>query len=635
MQVFRELASFHPPDRVIQARLLLDGRHVLYEVGGQNRGLWLGDIADPNNPRNLKGHDTKWLHLALASNGRLAVTARDDNTLWSWDLATEQSRLLRTRERAVLTSLAFSPDDRRVVYGCGGTIQFCDVATGDKDNANRKLREQVGPAIGRVAFCPDGRRIVAAHADRAIRVWDVKTGRAIWRMDHPADVTDFAIFPDGHRALTANCDGTVRVWDMDSGQEFQRIVGYFNDNGGKVAVSPDGRRALFGASEKARLWDLETGEVISETDGLKGVSCVGFSPDGLRAVAGATDKTVRVWALPPGRRPHEMPPLLEVSRLASDRYVQTVAISPDGQRILSGHDDNRTVELWERGSGHPPRLLPGHGIRVFSVAFSPNGRLALTGDQDGIVRMWDTESGELRRVLGKHAGSVFNVAFSPDGKRAYSSGGGDELRDGPDSAIRVWDVGAGVQRCRLEGHTGRVFGLAVAPDGSRVLTGGDTTLILWDARSCKEIRRWQGHSKLIRSVAFLPDSRRAVSSSEDLTIRLWDVDTGKEIRRFGEDRTESYWLAVSPSGRSMLSSHKGKGGLRLWNLATGELVQKLRWDANGGWEEEPRKGVFSRDGSYAVWGGGDKSIRIYRLTESRSTDRPAAVPATAATAIAG
>jgi hypothetical protein len=79
----------------------------------------------------------------------------------------------------------------------------------------------------------------------------------------------------------------------------------------------------------------------------------------------------------------------------------------------------------------------------------------------------------------------------------------------------------------------------------------------------------------------------------------------------------------------MLSSHQEKRELRLWNVETGELLQKLRWAAHEGWEQHPKRGMFSPDGSCAVWGGGDSSIRVYRLTEpdqqpDRATTSPSA-----------
>jgi WD40 repeat protein len=150
-------------------------------------------------------------------------------------------------------------------------------------------------------------------------------------------------------------------------------------------------------------------------------------------------------------------------------------------------------------------------------------------------------------------------------------------------------------------------------------------LILWDAQTFREIRRIAGHTGLIRSVAFLPDSRRAVSSSRDGTIRLWDVENGREVRQFGDHLTDSLWVAVSPNGRSLLSSHADAQELRLWDVDNGKLTWKIHWPAVGQGLHMPTRGSFSPDGVHAVWGTGDGVVRIFRLAhagESLPTTAP-------------
>ena len=236
----------------------------------------------------------------------------------------------------------------------------------------------------------------------------------------------------------------------------------------------------------------------------------------------------------------------------SDSTAVIATFSPDGLRVLTGHDDGQ-MRLWDRESGRVIRRLPGRVDR--GVAFSPDGHRALTADQDKLVRLWDLESGKLVREFQGHSGWVFNVAFSPDGRLAYStSGGTDHWHDGADPAVRVWEVETGREVRKLEAHTGRVMGLSVSPDGHRVLTGGDPGLILWDADTGKELRRFRGHFSLITNSILLPDGHRAVSCSHDRTIRLWDLDTGQEIDRLVGHPREVTWLAVSPDGRRLLSS---------------------------------------------------------------------------------
>src|SRR5262249_11570674 len=111
-------------------------------------------------------------------------------------------------------------------------------------------------------------------------------------------------------------------------------------------------------------------------------------------------------------------------------------------------------------------------------------------------------------------------AFSPDSRRL--------LAGGDDSCLRLYDVATGVEVHRFAGGWVGTF----SPDGGRILSGGDKTLRLWDAATARELRQFKGHTENVAFVAFSPDGRQVLSSSDDRTIRLWDVQTGEEVRRF-------------------------------------------------------------------------------------------------------
>ncbi len=99
---------------------------------------------------------------------------------------------------------------------------------------------------------------------------------------------------------------------------------------------------------------------------------------------------------------------------------------------LASGDWDKTIKLWDVGSGQLLRTLTGHTNHVDSVAFSPDGRTLASGSTDNTIKLWDVVSGQLLRTLTGHTNFVESVAFSPDG-RTLASGAYD-------NAIELWDV---------------------------------------------------------------------------------------------------------------------------------------------------------------------------------------------------
>jgi WD40 repeat protein len=71
-------------------------------------------------------------------------------------------------------------------------------------------------------------------------------------------------------------------------------------------------------------------------------------------------------------------------------YVNSVAYSPDGSKIISSSNDD-TVKIWDANTGQCLKTLEGHIETVNSVAFSPDGTKIISGSDDKTVKIWGEE----------------------------------------------------------------------------------------------------------------------------------------------------------------------------------------------------------------------------------------------------
>jgi WD40 repeat protein/mono/diheme cytochrome c family protein len=288
-------------------------------------------------------------------------------------------------------------------------------------------------------------------------------------------------------------------------------------------------------------------------------------------------------------------------------HALAVAFSPDGRRALSGGEDH-TARLWDVATGREVRRLEGHTGEVLAVALSPDGQRALTAGSDRTVRLWDLSSGRERRRLEGHTDRVTSVAFAPDGRRALSGSW--------DQTLILWDLDAGQELLRLGGHSGYVTSVAFSPDGKRALSGGhDQTVRLWDLVAGREIRRLEGSTREVYCVAFSPDGHFALSGGNDHVVRLWDLDRGAEVRRFEGHTGAVVRVGFTPEGRRVLSAEsRYQGGgpvLSVWDRDSARLLHRYGGRSTSLWSV-----AFAPDGRRTLSASSDNSLRLWDLSEN-------------------
>ncbi|MHB8627515.1 MAG: nSTAND1 domain-containing NTPase [Aggregatilineales bacterium] len=524
----------------------------------------------------------------------------------------------------VLRSVAFSPDGRTILSSANDkAVILWDAATGTE------IRRFQGHSdiSGTVAYSPDGQTVIAGSDDKTLILWDIHTGQVLRRFEgHSAAIDHVTFSPDGRMAISGGNDKTLILWDVQSGQSIRQFVGH-SETIGAVVFSPDGRTVIStGSDNQIIVWDVQTGQIVRhiELDSSPGFGDLAISPDGRMVLVGETTNALAVlFDVATGQ---------EIRRFYGQRGgIYGVAFSPDGRTALSVGFEGAVI-VWDVATGQAIYHLQGHENGIDCVAVSPDGRHAVSGSFDHTLRLWDLNYGQVIRTFKGTQSWVDSVAFSPDGRTAMSG-----AQDG--SAI-LWDVQSGQELRRFQDDVpGQgIFNLSFSPDGRTVAlpTGNFAStapgeVILWNVQTGQEIRRFKGHQAGVDGAYFSPDGRSVLSCSLDGVMILWDPSTGQEIRRLrgyaidpaGAAPQSGHVAAFSPDGKAILTG-RGLGTVILWDVATGQEIRHFV-----GHTGIVSSVSFSSDGRTAITGAWDNTAIVWDVAtgtiRQHFTDHNAAV----------
>ena len=302
------------------------------------------------------------------------------------------------------------------------------------------------------------------------------------------------------------------------------------------------------------------------TQTLGSVQSVAVSPDGNRLAAGNLTGQIHLWRVANGQ------PL--VTCRGHTNLVSALAFSPSGQ-VLASSGFDQTIKLWDVETGECLKTFQGHTKLLWCIAFSPDGQIIASGSDDQTLKLWDVRNGRCLNTLSGHIKGIRSVAFSPDGQTVASGS--------IDQTAKLWDVRNGQCLTTLSGHTGWIRSVTFSPDSPILASGGDDrTLKLWNTHTGQCLNTLQGHTDTIWSVTFNADGQLLASSSDDRTIRLWDADTGQSLNTL-QGHTHWIWsIAFSPDGQ-WLASGSFDQTVRLWDVDTGQCLNTLQGYANNVW----------------------------------------------------
>jgi len=206
----------------------------------------------------------------------------------------------------------------------------------------------------------------------------------------------------------------------------------------------------------------------------------------------------------------------ELPYLKQESMVLSFVYSPDGKSAAAGLQ-NGNIVVYSTSTWETLCTLQGHSKSVNNIMYSFDSNQIASGSSDGTVRLWKLQSGTCSHVLNGHERGVTSVAYSPRGDQVASASG--------DTTVKLWDVKTGECRQICIGHNGHVSAVIFSPNGRRIASINNHTLRLWDTKTKRCLHVLRGRNQTITSIAYSPQGDQVASSSRD-TVRLRNASTG-------------------------------------------------------------------------------------------------------------
>ena len=246
--------------------------------------------------------------------------------------------------------------------------------------------------------------------------------------------------------------------------------------------------------------------------------------------------------------------------------MSAVAFSPDGRTLATcSWSGDHKVRLWDARTGRERHALAGHEAGCNCVAFSPDGKHLVSGDDyynrggryEGRLCIWDTEAGKLVREIRETHGAIQRVLFTPDGLHVLAAADG----------VHVYDADTG----RLVGEPlqakSRVWGLALSADGRLLATAdGRGPVRLWELATRREIPLTVPDGNGY-NVDLTPDGRTLVTGGPKGDVVLFHWPSGETVGRLSGDADIGSRVVFSADGRRLATPADPESSVLVWDVA--------------------------------------------------------------------
>lgn len=341
----------------------------------------------------LRGHDSEVFICAWNPNQDLLASGSGDSTARIWNLNEDNGSTSTTPPQQLVLRHCIKdgnhevPSNKDVTsldWNCDGTL----LATGSYDGIarlwgtegtlERTLGQHKGPIFA-LKWNKKGNYILSAGVDKTTIIWDAVTGKAKQQFPfHQAPALDVD-WQNNTCFASCSTDKSIHVCRLGHDRPVKTFDGHSNE-----------------------------------------VNAIKWDPSGTLLASCSDDMTLKVWSMK-----HDV---FVQDLHAHSKEIYTIKWSPGGpgsnnpnqNLMLASASFDSTVRLWELEKGTCLHTLTKHYEPVYSVAFSPDGKLLASGSFDKCVHIWSTQTGQLVHSY-EGTGGIFEVCWNSAGNKVGAS----------------------------------------------------------------------------------------------------------------------------------------------------------------------------------------------------------------------
>jgi WD40 repeat protein/tRNA A-37 threonylcarbamoyl transferase component Bud32 len=452
---------------------------------------------------------------------------------------------------------AVDPSGRRVAVSSERApgMRVLDLGTGAVVREFRHEPNAVDMYCHGVAWDPAGRLLAVGGCDHRVYLWDAETGARIRTLDrHFWEINAVVFNRSGERLVSSAFDRTNRLWDVNTGRELFKVQARFVNFAGddRLALMPDGKHVQVGTTTPGPV--CRVFYVGGGAANLSEFLCGG-------SILAAADRDVRLWDVETGRElgklPSNRPTFLRADQLG--RLITYDADAVRRWRVRRGVDGTVAADA--------PEVLWKPDMPLADDLFAwlgPAGNTLVLSEGQRRVRLVALDSPEQSATIDPDFPGARFVTGSPDGR--WVAAGVVEGTGG----LRVYDARS--HRIVNEWRAGIVNPL-FSPDGrwlavsTGTLAPSGAACSLWRVGTWEPVHSWPvDRTSSPSQMAFSPDGRILAVQCDMTAVRLFDTSTFAELATLRHPDSFLLWMLVfSPDGHT-LASTTGEGVAHLWDL---------------------------------------------------------------------